>query len=231
MCGWSWRPAPVPKGGSDNRPFSVVAVADDGREIEASGSLELSSRPDAIGSAQLYVHPGAPADQGTQGDLCGRRRQPTGRRAAAGAAHRRGRVRPGPGHLQATGAARAPGAGRAGEPPSSRTPRPEGGSSSTRRVQITATSASGTISGEATFTQKAAPATAGCGRCCWCCSGLLTLAIGAFIWASDDGLSGDAVPDAADRLISAATDGRHARDLRHPDRGHRGPARPDRTQP
>ena len=143
---------PVPKGGSDNRPFSVVATADDGREIEASGSLELSSRPDAIGSAKLLRPSRAPADQGAQGNLCGRRRQPAGRRAVAGAAVRRGRVRPGPDHLQAAGAACAPGQVGAGDR-LHRAPAARGWQLVDARVQFAATSAAATIGGEATFTQ------------------------------------------------------------------------------
>ena len=196
---------PVPKGGSDNRPFSVVAVADDGREIEASGSLELSSRPDAIGSAKLYVHPEHLLTKGRKGTY------------AVDVDNRQGAE---PLQVQLTGADEFGRARVTFKPPVLHVPpgqvaraaafiehsRPEGGSSSTRRVQITATSASGTISGEATFTQKADSY-----RRLWAVLlvlfGAITIAIGAFIWASDDGLSGDTVPDAADRLISAATDG------------------------
>jgi hypothetical protein len=194
---------PVAKGASDTRPFTVVATADDGREIEAAGSLELASRPDAIASARISVQPEHLLTTGRKGTF------------AVDVDNRQGSE---PLHVQLTGADEF---GRARlsfrpavllVPPGQvarasaviEHPRPEGGSQSTRRVQISATSAAGSISGEATFTQKADSY-----RRLWAVLlillGAIVLTVGAVIWATDDPVGGiDGINDRVDQLVNDA---------------------------
>ncbi len=215
--------APVPKGGSDNRPYSVVAVADDGREIEASGSLELSSRPDAIGSARLHVHPEHLLTKGRKGTY------------AVDVDNRLGGE---PLQVQLTGAdefgrARVSFAPAVLHVPPGQVarsnaviehPRPEGGKSSTRRVQITATSATGTVSGEATFTQQVDSY-----RRLWAVLlvllGAILLALAAVLWTDRLGNVNGSVTN----LVNAANDGAMPANSDIATRGRYGAARPDRT--
>lgn len=194
--------APVAKGGSDTRPFSVVATADDGREIEATGSLEVTSRPDPIATARLSIQPEHLVTKGRKGTF------------AVDVDNRQGSE---PLQVQLTGADEF---GRARlsfrpavlvVPPGQAAraiaaiehPRPDGGSSSTRRVQVAATSATGSISGEATFTQQADSY-----RRLWAVLlvllGVIVLTPGVVIWARDDPVDG--VDSAVDRLIGNAMD-------------------------
>jgi hypothetical protein len=198
--------APVPKGGSDNRPFTVVAVADDGREIEASGTLELSSRPDAIGSARLFVHPEHLLVKGSKGTY------------AVDVDNRQGGE---PLHVQLSGADEYGRARITFKPTVLQVPpgqvarasaviehsRPEGGSSSSRRVQIKATAAAGTITGEATFTQQAESY-----RRLWAVLlvlvGAMLIALGAVLWATDDDLGGRTrIQEAVESIIDDASNG------------------------
>ena len=146
--------APVPKGGSDNRPYSVVAVADDGRGDRGQRQSRplLPPRRDRLG--RLHVHPEHLLTKGRKGHLRGRRRQPAGRGAVAGAAHRRRRVRKSPGQLRARRTHVPPGQVARVER-RHRAPSPRG-----RQVVDAPRSdhgdlGDGTISGEATFTQQA----------------------------------------------------------------------------
>jgi hypothetical protein len=194
--------APVAKGASDTRPFSVVATADDGREIEATGTLEVSSNPDPIASAQLSIHPEHLVTKGRKGTF------------AVDVDNRQGSEAL---HVALTGADEF---GRARlsfrpdvllVPPRQvaraiaviEHPRPDGGSSSTRRVQVAATSATGRLSGEASFTQKADSY-----RRLWAVLlvllGVIVLMPGVVIWARDDTIDG--ADSAVDRLVGNAMD-------------------------
>jgi hypothetical protein len=192
---------PVPKGASDNRPYSVVAVADDGREIEAGGTLQLSSRPDAITSARLYVHPEHLLTKGSKGTY------------AVDVDNRQGSELL---HVQLSGADEYGRARLTFKPAVLQVPpgqvarataviehsRPEGGSSSTRRVQFTAAAATGAITGEATFTQQADSY-----RKLWAVLlvllGAIAVAVGVILWATDLG----SVTGAGRDLVDAAMDG------------------------
>jgi hypothetical protein len=194
--------APVPKGGSDNRPFAVVAVADDGREIEANGTLELSSRPDAIGSARLFVHPEHLLVKGSKGtyavDVDNRQGgEPLQVQLSGADEYGRARITFKPAVLQV-----GPGqVARASAVIDA--PRPEGKSASTRRVQVTATSTTGTITGEATFTQQAVPSYRKLWAVLLVLLGVSAIAIGVILWALDRG----DVSFAVGELVDAANDG------------------------
>ncbi|THJ03818.1 hypothetical protein E7Z54_09375 [Nocardioides sp.] len=144
---------PPVRGASATRPFSVVAVADDGREVEAAGTLELSSRPDPIASATLHVHPEHLLTKGRKGSYA----VDVDNRAGIEPLHVRltavdeyGTARLG---LQPPVLLVLPGqVARAGLVVEH--PRPAGGTTSSRRVQVSATSQTGRIEAEATFTQQ-----------------------------------------------------------------------------
>ena len=195
--------APVPKGGSDNRPFSVVAVADDGREIEAGGTLQLSSRPDAIASARLYVRPEHLLTKGSKGtyavDVDNRQGSELLQVQLAGAdEYGRARLIFKPAALQVPPGqvARATAVIEAS--------RPERGSSSTRKVQFAATSAAGTITGEATFTQQPAASYRRLWAVLLVLVGAIMIAAGDVIWVRDDAL--DRVEGGIDRAAGRLVD-------------------------
>jgi hypothetical protein len=146
--------APVPKGATDSRPFSVVATADDGREIEAAGTLELSSHADPITTARVYVQPEHLAVKGRKGkyavDVDNRQGgEPLEVRLSGSDEFGRARISFQPPALT------VPAGQVARAIAVIEHPRPEGGSSSTRQVQVLATSLTGSVSGRAAFTQQA----------------------------------------------------------------------------
>ncbi len=186
--------APVARGESASRPFSVVATADDGREIEATGSLDLSSRPDAISSARLYVQPEHLLTTGRKGTF------------AVDVDNRQGST---PLQVQLTGSDEFGQARLTIKPPALQVPpgqvaraiaaieapRPTGASASSRKVQFSAISAAGTISGEATFTQQAAASHRRLWAVLLVLLGAAVLALGAALWTKDVGTVDDSVMD------------------------------------
>jgi len=191
---------PVARGVTDTRPFTVVATADDGREVEAAGSLELTSHPDPITTARLSIQPEHVVTKGRKGSF------------AVDVDNRQGSE---PLQVQLTGADEFGRARLSFRPAVLLVPpgqvaralaeiehaRPEGGQSSTRRVQVAATSATGSVSGQATFTQEAESH-----RRLWAVLlvllGAMAVAVGALVWAADDTVRG--VGGAVDRLVSNA---------------------------
>lgn len=141
-----------PRGATESRPFSVTAVTDDGHEAEATGTLELSSRPDPITSAALHIHPEHLATKGRKGSY------------AVDVDNRRGAE---PLHVRLSAADEYGTARLAFQPdvllvPPGQTARaglvieharPAGGATASRRLQVRATSVTGSIEAEATFTQ------------------------------------------------------------------------------
>ncbi|WP_182380305.1 hypothetical protein [Nocardioides sp. WS12] len=142
------------RGATESRAFSVTAVSDDGQEAEATGTLELSSRPDPITSAALHVHPEHLATKGRKGEF------------TVDVDNRRGAE---PLHVRLSGADEYGTARLAFQPDVLLVPpgqaaragmviehaRPAGGETASRRVQVRATSATGSIEAEASFTQHA----------------------------------------------------------------------------
>lgn len=192
--------APAAKGATDTRPFSVVATADDGREIEATGTLEVSSHPDPIATARLFIQPEHLLTSHRKGtfavDVDNRQgREPLQVQLTGGDEFGQARLtfRPAvllvpPGQVARAAAV-------------IEHPRPEAGKSSTRRVQVAATSATGSVKGQATFTQETSSR-----RKLWAILlvllGVAVLMLGALVWADDPVV--DDVSGAVARLVDNA---------------------------
>jgi hypothetical protein len=145
--------APPPRGQSVTRPFTVVAFAG-GSEAEVSGTLELSSRPAAIATARVRLVPDHLVVSSRRGTF---------------AVELDNRYGAEPLQVVLSGADEF---GRAGFrfspaqvaiPPGqvARTsvvvehPMPAGGTSASRRIQVTAAAGADAVHGEAVFTQQA----------------------------------------------------------------------------
>lgn len=191
-----------PRGASESRPFSVTAVTDDGHESEATGTLELSSRPDPITSAALHIHPEHLATKGRKGSY------------AVDVDNRRGGE---PLHVRLSGADEYGTARLSFQPdvllvPPGQTARaglvieharPSGGATASRRVQVRATSASGSVESEATFTQHTENL-----RRLWAVLtvllGVCVLLPGVILWAVEPELDSNAIDSAVRRVINDA---------------------------
>jgi hypothetical protein len=198
----SLQTTPAPRGGSDERPFTVVAVADDGREIETSGSLEVSSRPDPITVARLYVQPEHLVTTGRRGtfvvDVDNRQgAEPLNVQLSGADEFGRARITFQPAVLA------VPPGQVARSNITVEHPRPEPGTPSTRKVLVRAASQTGAIDGSATFTQQSESY-----RRLWAVLlvllGAAVMAVGWVIWARDDTVDG--LTGAVRRLIDNAMD-------------------------
>ncbi|KRA37490.1 hypothetical protein ASD81_01880 [Nocardioides sp. Root614] len=194
-----------PRGASESRPFSVTALSDDGHEAEATGTLELSSRPDAITTAALHIHPEHLATKGRKGSY------------TVDLDNRRGAE---PLHVQLSGADEYGTARLAFQPavllvPPGQTARaglvvqnarPAAGATESRRVQVRATSATGSVTAEATFTQHAENL-----RRLWAVLtvllGVCVLLPGVILWAMAPELSNDTIESAVNQVADAANTG------------------------
>ncbi len=88
--------------------------------------------------------------------------------------------------------------------------RPEGGTSSSRKVQFAATSAAGVIGGEATFTQQAAASNRRLWAVLLVLLGGMLIGLGAVLWSNDDDLGGRTrIQDAVENVVDGA---QHAAD-------------------
>ncbi|GAA3803367.1 hypothetical protein [Nocardioides panacisoli] len=193
--------APIARGESDSRPFSVVATTDDGREIEAAGSLELSAHPDPITTARLYIQPEHLVVKGRKGkyavDVDNRQGgEPLQVRLSGSDEFGRARITFQPELLAVP-------PGQVGRSIAAIDhPRPDGGSSSTRQVQVAATSLTGSVDGRATFTQQTNSY-----RKLWAVLlvllGATLLAVAAIGWAANPPVDG--VTGAVDRLTSVGS--------------------------
>lgn len=193
---------PPARGASETRPFTVVAVADDGREIEAAGTLELSSRPDPISSAALHVHPEHLLTKGRKGSY------------VVDVDNRQGAE---PLHVQLTGVDEYGAARLVFQPPVLLVPpgqvaraglvvehpRPAGGTTSSRRVQVRASSQTGRIEAEATFTQQSENL-----RRLWAILtvllGVCILLPGVVLWLNDPRLDPSTIEGVARQLVDDA---------------------------
>ena len=150
MSIWS---APVPRGGSVTRPFTVVAFAG-GAEVEVSGTFELTSRPAAIATARLFVVPDhlvVSSRRGTYSVELDNRQGAEPLQVALSGADEFGRagLSFSPSHV----AVPPGGVGRATL--TVKHPKPTGGASASRRVRVTASAGPDAVHGEAVFTQEA----------------------------------------------------------------------------
>lgn len=197
---------PVAPGASESRPFSVVAVADDGRETEAPGVLELSAAPDPITTARVLVQPEHLVTQGRKGVF------------VVDVDNRQGAE---PLHVQLSGSDEFGRARLAFQPTVLLVPpgqvaragltvqcdRPAAGTSSSRRVQVRATSHTGSVAGEATFTQRADD-----NRRLWAILlvllGVCLLLAGTALSAAQPALDRNVLDVVARSLVSAAQDNR-----------------------
>jgi hypothetical protein len=194
--------APPPRGQSVTRPFTIVA-ADGVTEVEAAGTIEVTSRQAAIATAQLRLVPEHLVVTSRRGtfavDVDNRYGAEHLQVHLSGADEfGRARLRFSPADLTV--------------PPGRQVratlvvehPRPPGGSSASRRVQVYATSGADTIQAEAVMTQQAQSY-----RRLWAILttlvGLVLIVLGVIVYADNPGLDG-AEADVRS-LISDAMDG------------------------
>ncbi|MEO9326031.1 hypothetical protein ABFT23_21235 [Nocardioides sp. C4-1] len=144
---------PAPRGQSVTRPFSVVAQAA-GLESEIDGRLELSSRQAAIASAAVHVQPAHLVTSSRRGEFAvdvDNRQGGEPLHVVLSAADEFGRARIGFHPVQLS----VPPGQVARSTMTVTHDRPDGGTSETRRLRVTASSGPDAVHGEATFTQEA----------------------------------------------------------------------------
>ncbi len=194
---------PPPPGQSVTRPFSIVATDDDNQEVEASGAIELTSRPSAIVSAQLRVFPEHLAVTSKKGTFAVDVDNRSGLEPLY--VHLSGADEFGRASLRFTPADVTVAAGQLSRATLVVShPRPAGGSSTSRRIQVVATSGVQAIEAEAVFTQRAESY-----RRLW---GILATLLGALlvlvgIVLFTDTVDRQSVEDAVRSLVANAEDG------------------------